>query len=180
MQHAGVVTSQQPLRSGQSYAPTDPAARAPKGGNEGRPTVAPRWLVIAAVCATLLCVVACGPTGGGDRAGGANSSGVSSSSDPALTVTLAVEPLKVGTTTVNVVVRDGAEPLTGAAAQVRGDMTHAGMAPASGDLRESAPGVYTTDDFVLAMAGDWLITVDVTAADGRKVSTESFVTVSNP
>ena len=58
------------------------------------------------------------------------------------------------------------------AVQVRGDMSHAGMVPV---LRTALPGdagAYTAP-FEWTMAGDWVLTVEFTLADGR-TGTETF------
>jgi hypothetical protein len=91
---------------------------------------------------------------------------------------IAIEPLRVGTTTITAQVRDGTGPLVGAEVTVRGDMTHAGMPPALGELREEQAGTYVSDAFDLSMAGDWIITIEVAAADGREATSESFVSVA--
>jgi hypothetical protein len=128
----------------------------------------------------LALLTACGPRDDGGAAPGA-ASGTATSSRPGdasgISVVTAVEPLRVGPTTVTAQVSDGAGPLVGADVSVRGDMTHAGMPPALGALQEGPPGSYATDAFELPMAGDWIITVEVTAADGREASFESFVSV---
>jgi hypothetical protein len=47
-------------------------------------------------------------------------------------------------------------------------MTHAGMVPVVADAPEVEDGVYRSDGFAFDMAGDWIITVDVTHPDGRR------------
>ena len=64
--------------------------------------------------------------------------------------------------------KDGA-PIRGAAVKLEGNMNHAGMTPVFGDARETKPGKYQAPlDFT--MGGDWFVLVNVTLADGRKVS----------
>ena len=66
------------------------------------------------------------------------------------------------------VLMDGA-PVNGAQVEVTGDMTHAGMAPVLAEAEEQGDGTYETQ-FAFDMAGDWIITVDVTYPDGVKLS----------
>ena len=75
----------------------------------------------------------------------------------------------VGPATVEVTVRtaDG-KPVDDARVQVRGDMTHA-MPPVLSEAKRVAAGRYATEDFRFAMAGDWVITAEVTLANGEKV-----------
>ncbi|HET8984804.1 MAG TPA: FixH family protein [Trueperaceae bacterium] len=139
----------------------------------------PARLTALCLCALLIFLLAaCGPRGNGgsqaDTAGGAQSAGTAGTID----IVMVIEPLRVGTATVTAQVSDGAGPLVGADVSVRGDMTHAGMPPALGDLQEAQPGAYATDAFELPMAGDWIITIEVAAADGRKATSESFVSVA--
>ena len=64
---------------------------------------------------------------------------------------------------------------------VTGDMTHAGMVPVVADaLPADAPGAYLTDDFAYDMAGDWVLTAEVTLDDGRRGFGETRVTVARP
>mgnify|MGYP000949453736 CR=1 FL=1 len=43
---------------------------------------------------------------------------------------------------------------------------------------EEGEGLYRTDAFQFQMAGDWIMSVEVSTPDGRKTSTETFVTVA--
>jgi hypothetical protein len=72
---------------------------------------------------------------------------------------------------------DGA-PVAGAAVRVVGDMTHAGMVPVVADATDSGGGVYRTTDFLFDMAGDWVLSVDVTYPDGTVRSTSLAVAVA--
>ena len=67
--------------------------------------------------------------------------------------------------------------VSGATVEVTGDMTHAGMVPVVATATESAPGLYRADDFEFTMAGDWVLTAEVTLPDGTKESAETSVTV---
>lgn len=75
----------------------------------------------------------------------------------------------VGPATIEVTVRtaDG-KPIDDARVQVRGDMTHA-MPPVLSEAKRVGAGRYATEDFRFTMAGDWVITAEVTLANGEKV-----------
>lgn len=118
----------------------------------------------------------CGP-GGNDGSSAGTAGNQSGESASPIAIVMTIEPLVVGTATVSAQVSLGPEPLVGADVVVRGDMTHAGMAPALGQLTEGEPGAYATAAFELPMAGDWIITIEVRAADGRKATSETFVSV---
>jgi len=126
----------------------------------------------------VLAVVGCGPGGDGGSTTGAAASGQATAAADPLAIVMTVDPVSVGTSTVTARISAGAEPLLGATVTVRGDMTHAGMAPALADLTEEGAGVYVTDGFALPMAGDWIVTLEVEAADGRKAKQETFVSVT--
>lgn len=65
--------------------------------------------------------------------------------------------------------RDG-EPVEDATVEVRGDMTHAGMAPVLAEATAVEPGIYVTRGFEFTMAGDWIVTAQVVFADGETLS----------
>ena len=67
--------------------------------------------------------------------------------------------------------------VSGATVEVTGDMTHAGMVPVVATATESAPGLYRANDFEFTMAGDWVLTAEVTLPDGSKEIAEASVTV---
>lgn len=130
---------------------------------------APAPLLAAALPLLLVILVACEPPE--DRA--------ASRGDASLVVSVSLEsqpaisrsPLLVSFTEA------GGQPVTGASVRVVGDMTHAGMQPVIVDATEVAPGSYRADEFAFTMAGDWIITVTATTADGRRVSGELFTNV---
>lgn len=126
-------------------------------------------LVFAAVT-----LAACGPR----EPASAGSRATGDGAGTGITIELAIDALEVGVVNATAAVTEAGEPVTGATVTLRGDMTHAGMAPSISALTEADPGHYATDAFQFQMAGDWIVTVDVTTADGRKTSTESFVTIS--
>lgn len=59
-------------------------------------------------------------------------------------------------------------PLTGADLQVEAHMTHPGMAPVVRPAAEIEPGVYEAE-FVVTMAGPWILVASGTLDDGRRV-----------
>lgn len=68
-------------------------------------------------------------------------------------------------------------PITNATLIVRGDMTHAGMAPVLRDgITENKDGVYEVP-FEWTMGGDWVVTVDATLPDGRSVTKDFNMTI---
>lgn len=88
---------------------------------------------------------------------------------PEVTLKLAVtpDPPLVGPATVVVTVTDpGGRPVTGAAVDLEGNMSHPGMSPVAGRATETGPGRYEAP-LEFTMAGDWVVTVGVTLADGR-------------
>lgn len=94
-----------------------------------------------------------------------------------LTATLADQPALGPAPLVVTLTDEGGEPIAGAAVEVVGDMTHAGMQPVIRTAVESEAGTYRADDFTFTMAGDWIITVTATTDDGRRVVGELLTTV---
>lgn len=82
-------------------------------------------------------------------------------------LSVAPDPPRVGIAQVTVSLRDAAgQPVTGAQVELEGTMSHAGMTPVIAAATEDMPGMYRADlDFT--MAGDWIIIVRATLADGR-------------
>ncbi len=68
-------------------------------------------------------------------------------------------------------------PLSGASVSLKGDMTHAGMTPVFSDAVDEGDGRYRTT-FEWTMAGDWILTVTGTLADGRAFQRELQVGVA--
>jgi hypothetical protein len=81
---------------------------------------------------------------------------------------------RLGTTPLTVRLERDGEPVAGADVRVTGDMTHAGMVPVLRDTVEVEPGVYRAADFEFTMAGDWIITADVTLPGGDRATGELF------
>ncbi len=74
----------------------------------------------------------------------------------------------VGPAPLTVTVTDkGGQGVEGATVKVEGNMTHAGMVPVLVDAQEVGDGVYRASAMHFTMAGDWLITITVTAAGER-------------
>jgi hypothetical protein len=71
---------------------------------------------------------------------------------------------------------DGA-PVEDAIVSVRGDMNHAGMVPVESAATHDGQGIYSAD-FEWTMAGDWIVTVTATLADGRVKSATFDYTVA--
>ena len=85
------------------------------------------------------------------------------------------QPVRVGAVVLSVKLRDASgAPVAGARLQLEADMSHAGMAPASGEAREIAPGQYQ-GSLEFGMPGDWVVQIHVTLPDGRKLDREVSV-----
>lgn len=120
-----------------------------------------RAILYLALLLALLLVTACG----GRQNQLTNETGVVVTLQPAATA--------VGQTSLTITLADAdGQPITDADVQVRGDMSHAGMTPVLRTGLPAEPGVYTVP-FEWTMAGDWIVTVDFTLADGRS-GTETF------
>ena len=108
----------------------------------------------------LATLVACRPPA--DRTSGAGTNvGV-------VEVELLTRPARVGPAAIEVRVDRDDGAVSGATVRVTGDMTHAGMVPVVADAPEVEAGVYRSAGFAFDMAGDWIITVDVTHPDGER------------
>lgn len=85
-------------------------------------------------------------------------------------ITLNVAQKTVGPAQVDITVADPqGRPVSGAAVQLRGDMTHAGMQPVITTLQDLGNGQYRSADFEFTMAGDWVLTVQAEMPDGAVV-----------
>ncbi len=83
-------------------------------------------------------------------------------------VAIAPTPPLVGDNRVVLTLRDpDGAPVTGARVTLEGTMTHAGMVPVEADGTPEGSGRYRVDPFPFTMAGDWILLVHVTLADGR-------------
>lgn len=75
----------------------------------------------------------------------------------------------MGPATIEVgVKREDGAPVDKAEVVVRGDMNHAGMKPVIAQTKNVASGKYLTEDFRFTMAGDWIVTAQVTLPNGEK------------
>lgn len=117
--------------------------------------------------------------GPGPSASGGSASGTSSDGDLEIVLVLPSSPT-VGPAELAVRVLADGEPVEDADVEVTGDMTHAGMTPVIADAPEEEPGRYRTTSFAFSMAGDWVVTADVTLDDGRSASAEAATTVRRP
>ena len=92
-----------------------------------------------------------------------------SSSDISIEHEIAPLPTRVGAASIKLKLKDkDGKPLGGARVELEGNMTHPGMSPVKGETRETAPGEYG-GTLQFTMAGDWIILVNVTLADGQRV-----------
>ena len=85
---------------------------------------------------------------------------------------MAPQPPTVGpaTVTLSLSFPDG-RPITGAVVKVEGNMSHPGMTPVFGTANESAPGRYQAS-LEFTMGGDWVLLIDGTLPDGRKITSQ--------
>jgi hypothetical protein len=101
----------------------------------------------------------------------ASSIGCSNQSATGLTVAAQItpRPARVGQATVTLLVTDATGALVnGVRIKLEGNMSHAGMTPEFADAAEFEPGRYRAN-MNLPMAGDWIVLVHLTLADGTKV-----------
>ena len=76
-------------------------------------------------------------------------------------------PVRTGPASVSLkIMDDHKKPLAGARVELEGDMSHPGMAPVFGEAKEAAPGYYR-GSLRFTMAGDWVVLLHLTLADGR-------------
>lgn len=125
----------------------------------------------------LLLLAACGPREAADDAPAASAG---ASGELRTRVEVEGDDPTVGPATVAVYVLDDGEGVTGASVEVTGDMTHAGMAPVTAEAPQAEPGLYRTQDFEFTMAGDWILTAEITLPDGTTRRTTAQARVSTP
>jgi hypothetical protein len=78
-------------------------------------------------------------------------------------------PARIGSETIMLALFDlSAKPVSGASIVLEADMSHAGMAPVFGESTEVEPGHYR-GNLAFSMAGDWVVLLHVTLANGTRV-----------
>lgn len=100
--------------------------------------------------------------------------------NPNITIEFVIttEYARVGASEVYIMLHNTAgDPIDDAKINVRGDMSHAGMAPVIRDVEGGNFGQYTVP-FEWTMAGDWFVDVTATLPDGTQDSQRFNVTVS--
>lgn len=126
---------------------------------------------------------ACGPSetqaNANNEASGATGSVETSGASSVLLRTETETNPVVGPSTVTVfVLNPDGSGVPGATVEVTGDMTHAGMVPVIDTAEEVRAGEYATRNFEFTMAGDWILTTDVTLADGTSLTDEIELNVT--
>ena len=101
--------------------------------------------------------------------GCARASQQADSADVQITMTAIPFPPHIGESRLVIQVSDEmGSPIDDAHLSVKGDMTHAGMAPVLAEVDGGGEaGVYTVP-FEWTMAGDWVVTVELQLPDGTK------------
>ena len=127
--------------------------------------------------ALLLTFAACRPT---EPAGGG--SGQAPPPDPLGTSVTAelVGSLRDGDARIQVQAQHFGAPALDAEVVVTGDMFHAGMAPVIAEAAPQGDGRYLTPPLDFTMAGDWILTIDITFADGFEARETLLLTVPRP
>jgi hypothetical protein len=88
------------------------------------------------------------------------------------------KPARVGPATVTLRLDDAVgKPVTGAHIAVEADMSHAGMSPFFAEATEVLPGSYQVH-LEFSMAGDWIVLLDDTLPDGKKLERQIDVRVN--
>jgi hypothetical protein len=79
------------------------------------------------------------------------------------------QPPQVGTDTVTIdLIDSGGRPVAGASISLEADMSHPGMAPVFGTVRESRAGSYWST-LNLNMPGDWTLLVKARLSSGEQI-----------
>ena len=90
------------------------------------------------------------------------------------------QPVRVGPVTVTLRLTDAVgKALTGAHITVEADMSHPGMSPEFAEAKEFEPGRYQAH-VEFQMAGDWVILLHITLADGKKLEQQFKVSGVRP
>lgn len=89
--------------------------------------------------------------------------------DITLQYEIAPQPPRTGVATIDLKLTDkNGAAVGGARVDLEGNMSHAGMAPVSGEAKEIETGKYR-GTLQLTMAGDWIVLVHITLPDGQKL-----------
>ena len=141
---------------------SDPAA----SGRRIARAVTPLHAVLLVLgLAGLLVLSACqGRSASGDGGGNLGDAWVS-------LVSISPSPPATGPAEITIALATSAgQPISGAHLQVEGDMSMAGMKPATGAMADAGNGRYVSRGFVFTMGGTWTITVSGTLPDGKRVN----------
>ena len=98
----------------------------------------------------------------------AGSRGVVTSDGVTVTMQIEGEPV-VGEAPVRVEVERDGEAVANATVEVVGEMTHAGMEPVLVEATQVEPGLYRAEEFAFNMAGDWIVSAEVSLDDGEQL-----------
>lgn len=86
-----------------------------------------------------------------------------------MTHEISPQPPGIGPATVTLkVTNDKGQAIAGAKINLEGSMTHAGMVPVFAEAVEVAPGRYQAP-LEFTMSGDWVLLINLTLQDGRKL-----------
>lgn len=121
-----------------------------------------------------LLLIACRPPDNGVRQGSTSVAEMGESYDIRMALT---DEARLGEQVVSVWIEKDGQGVSGAEVNISGDMSHAGMIPVLTEAVEVAPGHYQSSDFVISMAGDWILSADVTLPDGSRELAELRLTV---
>jgi hypothetical protein len=92
---------------------------------------------------------------------------------------IAPQPVRVGAVTVAFSVTEQGKPVSGARISVEANMSHAGMSPVFAEAKEAQPGSYRSQ-LTFPMAGDWVLLLHGTLADGKKFERQIHVNDVRP
>ena len=106
----------------------------------------------------------------------ANSSGATSSEGVTVNLALEGEP-RVGPVPVRVSIEENGTGVPGATVEVIGEMTHAGMVPVVTRANQVEPGEYLAEEFEFTMAGDWILSAEVSLEEGEELRAVRALTV---
>jgi YtkA-like len=93
---------------------------------------------------------------------------------------VAPQPAKVGPAVLSITLTGAdTKPITHASVTVEADMTHPGMSPVFGDVKEIAPGRYQAR-LNFTMGGDWVVLTHIKLANGQTVERQMDVRGVSP